>query len=103
MAQRVMIAMTLAAEPELLIADEPTTGLDVTIQAQIFDLLLELQERLQMSILLITHDLPLVAETCDRVVVMHGGHVVEDGAGRGGVPRPQPPLHAASRSARCCG
>lgn len=79
MAQRVMIAMTLAAEPELLIADEPTTGLDVTIQAQIFDLLLDLQERLRMSILLITHDLALVAETCDRVVVMNAGHVVEDG------------------------
>ena len=79
MAQRVLIAMSLAAEPELLIADEPTTGLDVTIQAQIFDLLLELQERLDMSLLLITHDLGLVAETCDRVAVMHGGHVVEIG------------------------
>ncbi len=79
MAQRVMIAMALSAEPEILIADEPTTGLDVTIQEQIFELLLELKERLKMSILLITHDLAVVAETSDRVVVMHGGHVVEIG------------------------
>jgi peptide/nickel transport system ATP-binding protein len=79
MAQRVMIAMALSSQPELLIADEPTTGLDVTIQEQIFELLLELKERLKMSILLITHDLALVAETSDRVVVMHGGHVVENG------------------------
>lgn len=79
MAQRVMLAMALAAEPELLIADEPTTGLDVTIQAQIFELLLELQERLSMSMILITHDLAVVAETSDRVAVMHGGRVVEVG------------------------
>jgi peptide/nickel transport system ATP-binding protein len=79
MAQRVMIAMALSSQPQLLIADEPTTGLDVTIQEQIFELLLELKERLKMSILLITHDLALVAETSDRVVVMHAGHVVENG------------------------
>jgi peptide/nickel transport system ATP-binding protein len=79
MAQRVMIAMALSSQPQLLIADEPTTGLDVTIQEQIFELLLELKERLKMSVLLITHDLALVAETSDRVVVMHGGHVVETG------------------------
>jgi oligopeptide/dipeptide ABC transporter ATP-binding protein len=79
MAQRVMIAMALAADPEILIADEPTTALDVTIQDQIFRLLLELQERIAMSILLITHDLALVAETCDRIAVMHGGRVVELG------------------------
>jgi ABC-type dipeptide/oligopeptide/nickel transport system ATPase component len=82
MAQRIMIAMALAAEPELLIADEPTTALDVTIQAQIFDLLLELRERHHMSVLLITHDLAVVAETSDRVVVMHRGRVVESGPTR---------------------
>jgi ABC-type dipeptide/oligopeptide/nickel transport system ATPase component len=79
MAQRIMIAMALAAEPELLIADEPTTALDVTIQAQIFDLLLELRERHHMSVLLITHDLAVVAETSDRVVVLYRGRVVETG------------------------
>jgi ABC-type dipeptide/oligopeptide/nickel transport system ATPase component len=80
MAQRVMIAMALAPEPEILVADEPTTALDVTIQDQIFELLLELQERMHMSILLITHDLAVVAETCDRVVVMNEGRVVEIGS-----------------------
>jgi peptide/nickel transport system ATP-binding protein len=77
MKQRVMIAMALACNPKLLIADEPTTALDVTIQAQILELLNELQRDLGMSVLLITHDLGVVAETCDHVVVMYGGQVVE--------------------------
>jgi peptide/nickel transport system ATP-binding protein len=75
--QRVMIALALACKPFLLIADEPTTGLDVTTQAVIMDLIKTLAERHQMSTLLITHDLALAAETCDRIVVMHAGHVVE--------------------------
>jgi peptide/nickel transport system ATP-binding protein len=71
--------MALACDPKLLIADEPTTALDVTIQAQILELLNRLQEELGMSIILITHDLGVVAETCDRVIVMYGGQVFEEG------------------------
>jgi oligopeptide/dipeptide ABC transporter ATP-binding protein len=77
MQQRVMIAMALASEPKLLVADEPTTALDVTIQAQIFELLRDLKKRLNMAILLITHDLSLLTEIADRVIVMYAGQIVE--------------------------
>jgi oligopeptide/dipeptide ABC transporter ATP-binding protein len=78
MRQRVMIAMALSCDPELLIADEPTTALDVTIQAQIMELLASLQQRLGLAILLITHDLGVVAEFCERVIVMYTGRIVEE-------------------------
>ena len=79
MKQRVVIAIALACEPELLIADEPTTALDVTIQAQILSLIADLRQRLGMSVIMITHDLGIVAETCDTVGVIYAGHVVEYG------------------------
>lgn len=79
MRQRIMIAIALACRPKLLIADEPTTALDVTIQAQVLELISEIRARLGMSVVLITHDLGVVAEHCDRVMVMYAGQVVEEG------------------------
>lgn len=82
MRQRVMIAMALACDPKLLIADEPTTALDVTIQAQILDLMKELKNKINTSIILITHDLGVVADLCSRINVMYGGMIVESGTKR---------------------
>ena len=82
MRQRVMIAMALACEPDILIADEPTTALDVTIQAQILELIQELQRKLGMAVILVTHDLGVIAELCDNIIVMYGGSICERGTGR---------------------
>ena len=80
MKQRVVIAIALACSPKLLIADEPTTALDVTIQAQVLDMMRELKDKLNTSMLLITHDLGVVAETCDAVAIMYAGEIVEYGS-----------------------
>ena len=79
MRQRVMIAMALACEPDILIADEPTTALDVTIQAQILELMQDLQKKLGMAIIMVTHDLGVIASMCDEIIVMYGGRVCERG------------------------
>jgi peptide/nickel transport system ATP-binding protein len=95
MQQRVMIAMALASEPKLLVADEPTTALDVTIQAQILDLLSELKQRLGMAILLITHNLGIVGDMADRVAVMYAGQIVELSSARELLRRPLHPYTCA--------
>ncbi len=95
MQQRVMIAMAIASRPSLLVADEPTTALDVTIQAQILDLLLELRKTLGMSIILVTHNLGIVSETADRVAVMYAGQIVELAPARELV---EAPLHPYTRA-----
>ena len=95
MRQRILIAMAIALEPELLIADEPTTALDVTVQAQILDLINSLRTRLGMAVLLITHDLAVVMETADRLAVMYAGRVVESGPATTVLDAPRHPYTAA--------
>ena len=99
MRQRVMIAMALACKPDVLIADEPTTALDVTVQAQIFDLISELRERTGTAVVLITHDMGAIAEMADRVAVMYAGRIVEEGS-TGEVLRA--PLHPYTRGLIAC-
>jgi len=94
MRQRAMIAMTLACKPKLLIADEPTTALDVTIQAQILDLMKELRTKINSAIILITHDLGIISDLCDDVIVMYGGKIVERGSIRDIFYRPAHPYTA---------
>ncbi|MFT7650307.1 MAG: peptide/nickel transport system ATP-binding protein [Candidatus Poriferisodalaceae bacterium] len=99
MRQRAMIAMALVCEPQLLIADEPTTALDVTIQAQVLDLIVKLSEERGAAVLLITHDLGVIAETCDRVLTMYAGQVVEQCSVDDALERPQHPYTSGLLSA----
>ena len=93
MRQRVMIAMALACEPKLLIADEPTTALDVTIQAQILDIVTKLRREVGMALIMITHDLGVVAGICDRINVMYAGYIVERGARVRAIRQPPASVH----------
>ncbi|QWA09611.1 ABC transporter ATP-binding protein [Sodalis ligni] len=99
MRQRAMIAVALSCEPQILIADEPTTALDVTVQVQILRLLMDLRDRLGLAIIMITHDLGIVAQTCDRIAVMYGGRLCEVGAKRSVLSRP---LHPYTRGLIDC-
>ncbi len=101
--QRVMIAMALANEPDMLIADEPTTALDVTIQAQILELLKDLQREMGMAMLLITHDLGIVRKMAERVYIMQHGKIVEEGTHRADLHRPAPRLYAPPVGGRAQG
>jgi oligopeptide/dipeptide ABC transporter ATP-binding protein len=95
MRQRVMIAMAMAAKPRMLIADEPTTALDVTTQAQILELLLQLRREHDMAVVLVSHDFGVIAQVCDRVAVMYGGHIVETGSLQTIYHRPEHPYTRA--------
>ena len=96
MRQRAAIAMALACSPKVLLADEPTTALDVMVQAQILELLVGLADDFGLALVLVTHDLPVVAQVCERAAVMYAGEIVEAGADRHALPRPAPSVHAAS-------
>ncbi len=96
MRQRVMMAVALACKPPLVIADEPTTALDVTVQAQILELLRDMKREFDLSLLLITHDFGVIAETADRVAVMYRGRIVEEGAGARHLPESAASLHAGA-------
>ena len=93
MAQRVLIAGAISCEPDLVIADEPTTALDVTVQADVLDLLRELQQRLNIGVILVTHNFGVVADLCDRVAVMQNGRLVEEGPVRDILRNPKEHLH----------
>ena len=93
MRQRAAIAMALACNPAVLLADEPTTALDVMVQAQILELLVRLTDGLGLALVLVTHDLPVVSQTCHRAAVMYAGRIVETGPMEDAVPRPAPSVH----------